>query len=207
MTAAADAYPVDVTFREDAAIGRLWGIPLIGFIVRAFVAIPLWLVVVIMGIATYVAAFLLWIPVLLYGRQAGLVYAVVGGYLRCVIRLQAYVFLLAGKYPPLAPAAPQPDEDAAVRIDEGQLINRLWGIPLLGLIVRSIILIPHFIVLWVLSIVAAIFLSFTWIPVLVLGRQAELVYTVVGGWMRWYLRVGAYLLLLSDRYPPFRLGH
>jgi hypothetical protein len=29
---------------------------------------------------------------------------------------------------------------------------------------------------------------------------------LVGGNRRWATRVSAYVLLLSDRYPPFRLG-
>ena len=41
---------------------------------------------------------------------------------------------------------------------------------------------------------------------LFLGRQADVIYTIIGGWTRWYLRVLAYLLLMVDRYPPFSLG-
>ena len=41
---------------------------------------------------------------------------------------------------------------------------------------------------------------------LILGRQADVIYTIVGGFNRWYLRVLAYLMLMVDRYPPFSLG-
>ena len=41
---------------------------------------------------------------------------------------------------------------------------------------------------------------------LLLGRQSDLIYTVIGGWTRWYLRVISYLMLMVDRYPPFSLG-
>ena len=47
---------------------------------------------------------------------------------------------------------------------------------------------------------------FTWVPVLFLGRQADVIYTIVGGYNRWYFRVLAYQLLMVDRYPPFSLG-
>jgi hypothetical protein len=206
MPASEGAYPVTVTFREDSSIGRLWGIPLIGIIVRVILAIPVFLVLFLVGIVAYVAILLLWIPVLLTGRQAGLVYTVVGGYLRCSTRVLAYVYLLAGQYPPLG-VSEVAGEDVAVHVEEGQSINRLWGIPILGYFVRWIVLIPHFIVLWVLTIVAAFLLYVTWIPVLLTGRQAGLVYTLVGGWMRYYVRVIAYMLLLTDRYPPFGLGN
>jgi hypothetical protein len=94
----------------------------------------------------------------------------------------------------------------SVRFDEGVRINRLWGIPILGILVRAIILIPHFIVLWLLAILVPFLWIVTWVPVLILGRQADLIYTVIGGWTRWYLRVVAYLWLMVDRYPPFSLG-
>ena len=93
-----------------------------------------------------------------------------------------------------------------VRYDEGVRINRLWGIPIVGYLVRAIVLIPHFIVLWVLSILAGFLAMFVWVPVLILGRQADIIYTVVGGFYRWQLRITAYWLLMVDRYPPFSLG-
>ena len=206
MTAMPAAYPVTVSFREGVSIGRLWGIPVLGLMVRAIVAIPLFIVLLIFGIAFDVALLLLWIPVLLTGRQAGLVYAIVGGYLRFSTRSLAYLYLLAGQYPPFT-AGEVPGEEVAVHIEEGQSINRLWGIPILGFMIRWIILIPHLIVVAIISIAAGILLYFAWIPVLLMGRQSHLVYALVGGWLRYYVRISAYLLLLTDRYPPFSLSN
>jgi len=55
-------------------------------------------------------------------------------------------------------------------------------------------------------LLAFVLLAFSWVPVLFLGRQADAVYTVVGGATRWWLRVAAYLFKMVDRYPPFSLG-
>ena len=71
---------------------------------------------------------------------------------------------------------------------------------------RIWLLIPHIIILWLLGILAWFLMFFVWVPVLVFGRQAELIYTLVGGLYRWQLRVSSYLLLMVDRYPPFTLG-
>ena len=70
----------------------------------------------------------------------------------------------------------------------------------------SILCIPHFIVLWLLAILIYILLLFAWLPVLINGRQADLIYNIVGGYLRWAIRVYAYVLLLSGPYPPFRLS-
>jgi hypothetical protein len=72
--------------------------------------------------------------------------------------------------------------------------------------IRYLILVPHYIVLFFVGIVAWILIVFSWLPVLLLGRQARLVYTIVGGYLRWGFRVASYLMLLQDRYPPFSLG-
>jgi len=46
----------------------------------------------------------------------------------------------------------------------------------------------------------------TWIPVLVSGRQAASIVSIIGGFYRWTIRVAAYGLLLSGTYPQFGLG-
>ena len=202
---ASTSYPVDVRFREDASINRLWGIPIVGLVVREILLILHFIVFWLLGIGTAFLFLVSWIPVLLNGRQAGLVYTVVGAYLRFEVRIFSYLFLLSGRWPPFA-LGEVAGEDSALHIDENQSINRLWGIPLIGILVREIILIPHFIVLALLGIAAFILVLVSWIPVLLQGRQAGLVYTVVGGFIRYFARVYAYLMLLSGPYPPFRLG-
>ena len=75
--------------------------------------------------------------------------------------------------PPAFPLAP---DAYAVNIsyDRSAPINRLWGIPFIGQLVRFILAIPHFIVMFLVAIVVAIQLLITWIPVLVLGRYPGL---------------------------------
>ena len=51
-----------------------------------------------------------------------------------------------------------------------------------------------------------LFRSFTWVPVLFLGRQGDIFYNMVGGVTRYWLRIYAYLFKMVDRYPPFSLG-
>ena len=145
-----------------------------------------------------------WIPVLFLGRQASWAYALLGGFLRWSIRVQTWGQLLSGTYPPFT-GAEADGQHVRVRIDEEQRINRFWGIPLIGFLVRYIILIPHFVILAILGLVVWFLLWFAWIPVLINGRQADLIYSLVGGFVRWQARVGAYLMLLSGPYPPFRL--
>jgi hypothetical protein len=197
-------YPVNISFVRRARINRFWGIPLLNWLLRAIALIPHVIVLCLVAIVVAIISLFTWIGVLVNGRFPRIGYRWVGGYLRWTIRVLAWFLLLSGTYPPFSLSGEE--HPIRVRIEEGQPINRLWGIPILGYLVRAIVLIPHFIVLWVLAILVYLLLLVSWIPILIYGRQADLVYSIVGGYLRWTLRVWAYFALLDDRYPPFSLG-
>jgi Domain of unknown function (DUF4389) len=180
-------------------MNRLWGIPYLGALVRAILLIPMYIGLGLLGIAVYVVVLLNWIPVLFTGRQAGWVYSVTGTYFDWSWRSTAYVSLLVGGYP-LASGY-----GAWFQLDRDQHFNQLWGIPFVGIGIRSLLLIPHYVVLFFLAILVGVLVLFSWVPVLINGRQADGFVTWISGFIRWYTRVLAYGLLVTNRYPPFSL--
>ncbi|HEY9244630.1 MAG TPA: DUF4389 domain-containing protein [Streptosporangiaceae bacterium] len=76
----------------------------------------------------------------------------------------------------------------------------------LTVLVRIILAIPHLVVLYALSIAAEVVLIICWFAALFLGRLPEGLADFLSGYLRWVTRVQAYLLLLTDQYPPFALG-
>jgi hypothetical protein len=201
---APDAYAVNISYDRAARINRLWGIPIVGQLIRWVLLIPHYIVLFLIGLVAFLQFLVTWIPILLLGRYPGWGYRWTGGMLAYWERVVAYANLMTPTYPPFALSSDT--YPVSVRYDEGVRINRLWGIPILGYVVRSIILIPHYILLWLLGFVVFFLLLFMWVPVLILGRQSDLMYTMVGGFYRWSLRVTAYFLMMVDRYPPFSLG-
>jgi hypothetical protein len=199
-----DAYPINVSFDRRARFSRFWGIPILGFLIRSIALIPHYIVLAFVGIGVWLLVLVTWIGVLVNGRFPRIGYRWAGGYLRWVTRVGAWLWLLSSAYPPFSLSSDE--HPVRVRIEEGEPINRLWGVPLLGYLVRAVFLIPHFIVLWAISILVGIILVFNWLPVLINGRQAQLVYSIVGGYLRWAARVWGYFALMTDRYPPFSLG-
>jgi hypothetical protein len=199
----ASGYPIDVTFDREQVLNQLWGIPLIGVAVRSILAIPHWIVLAFYGVVVGLLQLVTWIPVLLGGRYPEWGYDLVGGYARWLVRVAAYVLLLASPYPPFSTNAPYPVD---VTFDRGQQLNRLWGIPFLGIWVRGILAIPHWIVLWLLGIVVGFLNFITWIPVLMNGRYPQWGYDLVGGYYRYYARVVCWVILMAGPYPPIRLG-
>lgn len=71
---------------------------------------------------------------------------------------------------------------------------------------RLLLAIPQVIVLYVLSLVAELVAIAGWFAALFTGRLPAGLAGFLTGWLRWSARVGAYLALLTDRYPPFEMA-
>jgi Domain of unknown function (DUF4389) len=200
----AGGYPVQLTITVADArnLNRLWGIPYLGILVRLILAIPHYVVLLILGLGMYVVMLLGWIPILLLGRPVGLQIAWIKETIHRSTRMLAYAyFLFPGGYPPLEPGMPNPVE---LTMDlHGRSMSRLWGIPIIGILVRVIVAIPHLIVLGIVFAVAFLAEIILWIPILILGRYPGWAFSLYGGLLRYSARVQAYLLLLPVPYPPF----
>ena len=68
---------------------------------------------------------------------------------------------------------------------------------------RIILAIPQFIIVTILFIAFFFVMVVGWFAALFTGRLPESAHTFLGGVIRWYTRVTAYVFLLTDRYPPF----
>ena len=142
---APDAYPVNVSYDRGALINRLWGIPLIGQGIRWILLIPH---IIVLMLRRHRGGH----PILVFsgsrccilGRFPGWGYRWIGGLLGYYLRVTAYALLMTSTYPPFSLSGEY--YPISVRFDEGVRINRLWGIPLIGQLVRAMLLIPHFIV-------------------------------------------------------------
>ena len=114
-------------------------------------------------------------------------------------RVGAYAALLTDQYPSTV-------EEQSVHLeidypDVEQDLNR-W-MPL----VKWLLVIPHYVVLAVLWVVAVVAIIIAWIAILFTGSYPRSLFDYVVGVGRWSLRVQAYaFLLVTDQYPPFSLG-
>jgi hypothetical protein len=196
-----DSYSVSVSVTDEREINRLWGIPLVGMAARSFMAIPHFAVLSIMSIGISLWACLGWIPILAYGRVPGLAVTFLSEYLHRSARTSAYVaFLMPGGYPPLEPGMPIP-VDVRLHLKTLQ-INRLWGIPILGLFVRFIVLLPHIIIGIFLAVAVILGMLVLWIPILTSGRYPEWAARLYRLTLTYTARIWAYLFFLPVPYPP-----
>jgi hypothetical protein len=71
--------------------------------------------------------------------------------------------------------------------------------------IRLVLAVPHLLALSFLGITAFPVAVIGWLSALVTGRLPSSAAAYLSGYLRWYARAGAYLLLLTDEYPPFAL--
>ncbi len=114
-------------------------------------------------------------------------------------RVSVYLLLLRDEYP-------STDEEQSVHLDipypDAETDLNRW-LPL----VKWLLAIPHYIILWFLWITVIGFVIIAWFSILFTGRYPAGLFGFVVGVMRWHIRVLAYaFLLVTDRYPPFRLS-
>ncbi len=113
-------------------------------------------------------------------------------------RIGAYVVLLTDEYPSTVE-----EQRVHLEIDYPDVehdLNR-W-LPL----VKWFLAIPHYFVLFFLTVAAFVVVVVAWFAILFTGRYPQRLFDYVVGVGRWWLRVEAYaFLLVTDRYPPFTL--
>ena len=209
-------YPVHVEARLDDRLSRwLW-------LVKWLLAIPHYLVLLVLWVAYAVLSVVAFVAILVTGRYPRAVFDFNVGVLRWSWRVAYYAYGALGtdQYPPFT-FDDVPDYPAHLTIDYPAHLSR-------GLVLVKwwLLALPQYLVvglfvgggLWVgstalngdrgpeqglgligvLVTVAAVVLLFT-------GRYPQSLFDLVLGLNRWVLRVAAYASLMTDVYPPFRL--
>jgi hypothetical protein len=150
----------------------------------------------LLGGIAWVLAIVSWVTIVIGGEHINAIRRYTRFYLRWRVRSIAYLMLLEDQYPPFGDG-PYP---ASLTIeDPPEPRNRVT----VGF--RVFLAIPHFIVL-VFVIVAWWATAFVaWVSILIGESYPRPLYRFAAGSLQWLIRVEAYMLLLTDEYPPFSL--
>lgn len=150
----------------------------------------------VLGAVAGVATLIAWFAILFTGSHPDGLWRLAAYYLRWRVRAVAYLMLLRDEYPPFGDGAypaelvlPEPTEER----------DRLT------VFFRILLAIPHLIILALLFVVWAFTTAIAWVMILLTGTFPETLYGFALGVLAWTTRVEAYLLLLTDEYPPFSL--
>ena len=209
--------PVVMTARLDPALSRaMW-------LIKWFLAIPHYIVLFFLWAAFGVITIIAWFAILFTGSYPRALFDFNVGVLRWTWRVSYYSGpggLGTDRYPPFT-LDPQPDDPATLDVVYPERLSR-------GLIfIKWFLAIPHLIItgllvgngwrwstdaadrgwdtewggagiLGLLVVIAGVILLFS-------GEYPKGLFDLVIGLNRWVYRVGAYVALMTDEYPPFRL--
>jgi hypothetical protein len=81
--------------------------------------------------------------------------------------------------------------------------SRLLALTAILFGIKVLLLVPHLIVVWFVSLAAALVAFVGFFVVLITGRYPRGMWEFVLGSLRWQIRINAWQLGLTDRYPPF----
>ena len=147
-----------------------------------------------LGAVAYLLAIVSWFTIVIGGSHIPAIRQYTTFYLRWRVRALAYLMLLEDRYPPFGDAT---YPTSLTFIDAERARSRLT----VGF--RLILIIPHMIVVGLLSIAWWVTSCVAWFAILITGNYPQGLYNFGVGVLRWFIRVEAYLLLLVDEYPPF----
>jgi len=186
-------------------------------------AIPHYIVLWFISMAGGVILFLSWWAILFTARYPDVFFNFVTWWLCWLARLTGYAYLLTDKYPPFS-GREEADYPVVFRVEPPGKLSRLttffrfpivptwtwapwdhcrlqWqsapGMPMA---------IPHYIVLWLISMAGGVILFLSWWAILFTARYPEVFLNFITWWLCWLARLTGYAYLVTDKYPPFSGG-
>ena len=203
------AYPVSIKGELSIPPSRGW------WLLKWLLGIPHYIILFFLWIAFVVVSVMSFFAIVFTGRHPKGFFDFKVGVLRWSWRVGFYSYEALGtdKYPPFS-LDPDPDYPADLEIPYPERLSRglVW-------VKWWLLAIPHYIVIAFLTgwgweagkmnfegfgliLILAIFAG---IAVLFTGKYPKNIFKLVVGFNRWVYRVAAYVTLMTDEYPPFRL--
>lgn len=166
---------------------------------RGILILPaLLFLVFVANIATY-ALLAGWVTVFFRRSYPRWLFAAATGYLALNARVAAYATLLTDRYPSFdagnTPVTLEFDQPPPGTLSRWRVA--IW---------KSVLSVPHVIVLYFLGIALFVVVVLAWFAILFAGRFPRGMFAFVAGVQRWYFRVAGYLASFNDRFPPFSLS-
>jgi hypothetical protein len=185
--------PYPVTFEADYVESR----SRLSVFFRGLVLIPLYVWLWLYGIAAYLAVMVAWFVIVITGRLPEGLYAFIAGFVRVLSLTTAFGALLTDRYPPFSPA---PDDTYPVRMHFAGPLPRYSR---LRTLFRAILSIPLSVLRYAATLGLQILSFAAWCAIVVLGRMPRGLFEVLFLINSYIARSDAYLLLLTETYPPF----
>ena len=184
-------YPLQADVEHQGEYNR-W-LPL----VKWFLLIPHYIVLIVLGIVAMFVTFISFFAVIITGRYPRGMFDFMVGVHRWAWRVQSYLLLMTDRYPPFT-LDDDPDYPAQFEIEYPEEGTARWR-PL----VAWLLIIPYFIVAYIIFYLAEILVFFAFFTILFAKKYPEGMFDIVVIAMRWQAKANAYLYWLTTKYPAF----
>jgi hypothetical protein len=165
---------------------------------RLLLAIPLVIWLYIYGLVASIAVVIAWLAIVFTARYPQALYDFVAGYTRLLARFTAYASLLCDPYPPFSGS----DDDAyPVRMRFQGPLER-YSRP--KTFFRVLLAIPIVILRYVMNLLLEAGAVAAWAVILITGKMPRGLFDLMVLANSYMARSDAYLLLLTETYPPFQ---
>lgn len=197
-------YPV-LTAEAIQNPNRLFAIPLLGILIKAILLIPVGVELFFLFIYGLIVVWLInpWV-VLFTGQYWSHAYNFLLGMIRLMTKVSFYFFGLTDKYPWFGFNI---NDKFTLDIQKPENPKRLYGIPIVGGLIRIVLVIPYIIFEQIVSQAAGIgAYLLAWAVVLFKGRYPAGIFELARDSIRVNVASWAYFSGLSDRYPSFYIS-
>lgn len=182
---------------------RILNFPIFGIIIKIIILIPVFIEAFFLGIAAIFLLAINWFVISFTGRYWNTAYSLFVGLIRLFIKVKLFIFGITDTYPGFG----LNDKGIfSLTLDKPKNPNRWFAIPLLGIFVRFILLLPYLVFSDVMQRGAGVALFLSWFVILFKGRLPESFYEFERDSLRVYTAATAYMLGLSDVYPSFYIS-
>ena len=192
--------PANLNFEYQDQNSRLWALLTI-FPIKNFLLIPHFIIIAILGFITFFIGIIGLFAVLIKGEFPKSFEVYIINLYRRQWHITSYLSCMTAKYPPFSHSK-KSEYPAKLSFEHQKTSSRLWAFLTL-ISVKMILLIPHFIILFVMQIVMAISMFLGILAVIIFGKHPRAFHKVIVKTQEYMFRINVYIFCLTDKYPGF----
>lgn len=194
-------YPI-LEINRNTTANRFYAFPLIGFLVKIIMLIPVGIWLILVGIAVVVINMIVNPFVVLFtGKYWQTAYGLTIGYMRLNTKVLAYIYGLTDKYPYFKFSIP----DFKVNMACPERPSKFFAVPILGGFVRVFLIMPFSIFYTFINYAYSIGWFGSFAKVLFQGQYPESTHQLGRDTIRLALASSVFMLGLNDNYPSFEI--
>ena len=182
---------------------RFYAFPFFGFLFKLIILFPVFIEAIFLAIISPFILMLTWFVISFTGNYWNFGYTFFLGLFRFSTKIGVFLYGITDKYPGFSLAT---DGIFTLDIAKPTNPNRWLAVPIVGFVIRLVLLIPYHIFSQVMQNGAGIAMMLSWFTILFQKSFPESFYEFEHDSLRVGIAANAYLVGMSDSYPNFSIS-